>query len=206
VFTATGFLWIEPSQDLRRRGKSAAIAEGRLMLDGVAAKIAGRHPPQRLSQVQEELGVAVAGWMGCTHQRIKARLQLALTTQDKDRVQFFEDALRDQELRTLVERKRLTEVRDLLMDPELARAWWLSRRSDELSDLSWSEFNELLPKTSGQPTELAESERVSEIVSAVVARLADAPEKQELFLATSRTVLQQMGWDDLIRESHPSTD
>ncbi|RPF44758.1 hypothetical protein EDD96_1296 [Streptomyces sp. Ag109_G2-6] len=180
---------------------TAARAAARLALDELGRGIAGKHRPEELECARQKLALAISPWHNPTGRPglwLRARLVLLLPQQDADRSQRHQDALRDVELRLAQERLRRQELaRTVCADQNTARLWWLEQHLDDLSALDWTSFQEaILPVVGTSATESTEAERLAHTLLYVWKRLDAMPGRQARFMATARTLFEQMGWAD----------
>lgn len=199
-FAATGKLTYEPSAELREKGRAAGRAAARLALDAAATAITTRCSPTQIQVAHEELAIALSQWIevkGHPHLRIKACITLGLSPKDRARAQSYEDALRAERLRHEIDRERLIHLRDAVFsDPGVARTWWLDRHRDELAQMSWRDFNEkVLPSVGAIDDAHSRAMRVAHVLAEVIENLGADPGRQKQFIATTRVVLEQMGWE-----------
>lgn len=194
---------VQPTDDLRRKGRAAARAAARLALDRTARAITSRHAPARVHVAQDELALAVGGWAQCEADprlRIKARVTLTLGPEDRVRAQDYDDRLRAERLRHDVDRARLAYLREVVFgDPGTARTWWLDRHQGEASRLSWGEFNEkVLPSIGAAGDTQSRAVHIAHVLAEVIEHLDAEPGRQKQFVETTRIVLQQMGWESIV--------
>lgn len=169
---------------------------------GPTSDITARHSPTQIQVAQEELALAFAAWTeidGYPHLRVKARIALGLNSDNRDRAQSFEDALREERLRQEIVRERLIHLRDAVFaDPVLARSWWLDRQRNALIEMSWGDFNEkVLPSVEAVDDARSRAMRVAHVLAEVMEGLGTDPGRQKQFIATARVVLEQMGWKSI---------
>lgn len=198
-FVATGTLSYQPSAELREKGRPGGRAAARLALNTAASAITARHLPTQIQVAQEELALAFARWIevkGHPHLKVKARITLRLSPENRARAQSFEDALREERLRQEIDRERLIHLRDgLFADPTLARSWWLDRQRNALIQMSWRDFNEkVLPSIGAVDDARSRAMRVAHVLAEVMEDLGTDPGRQQQFIETARVVLEQMGW------------
>ncbi|MFI2640811.1 hypothetical protein [Streptomyces sp. NPDC018610] len=189
----------------------AARAAARLALDELGRGIAGGHQPEELECAQQRLTLAVSPWHspdGYPGLWLRARLTLLLPQQDADRAQKHQNALRDAELRLAQDRLRRQELaRTVCTDGDSARLWWLEQHLDDLSALNWASFRDtILPLVGTSVTERTQAERLAHTLLYVWERLDDVPGRQARFMATTRTLFEQMGWADGFPWPSPSGD
>ncbi|TDD47723.1 hypothetical protein E1288_23960 [Saccharopolyspora elongata] len=146
------------------------------------------------------MALAFARWTevdGHPHLKVKARIALGLTPDDRARAQSFEDARREERLRQEIHRERLIHLRDAVFaDPVLARSWWLDRQRNALIQMSWRDFNEKVLSSVGAVDDThSRAMRVAHVLAGVMEDLGTDPGRQKQFIATARVVLEQMGWN-----------
>ncbi|MFB7983529.1 hypothetical protein [Streptomyces vinaceus] len=178
-------------------------------MDGLGRNIAGKHSPEELECARQRLTLAVSPWHSLdSHPDIwlKARLTLLLPQQDADRAQRHQNALRDVELRLAQKQLCRQELaRTVCADRDTARLWWLERHLDDLSALDWTSFNNtILPLVGTSVAERTQAERLANTLLYVWEQLDSAPGRQARFMATARTLFEQMGWPDEFPWPSPS--
>ncbi|MFD9571460.1 hypothetical protein ACFWBI_16590 [Streptomyces sp. NPDC059982] len=193
-------LRIEPGTDLRAKRRTAVRAAGRLALDDLASIVTAQFLPQQIEVAQEQLALATAEWTeveGHPDLKLRARIGLELSATAQSRAQAYEDALRAERLRHATDRERLTYLQKVVLaDPAIARTWWLDRQREELSKLSWREFNEkVLPVVGTADDAHSRAMQAAPVLAEVMEQLAADPGRHKQFIATFRVVLEQMGWD-----------
>ncbi|MFI0192745.1 hypothetical protein ACH4PW_35045 [Streptomyces sp. NPDC017082] len=201
-FLARGTLThLVPPQATGTHQATAARAAARLALDELGRGIAGDHQPEELECAQQRLTLAVSPWYRPDSHPglcLRARLTLLLPQQDADRAQRHQNALREVELRLAQARLHRQELaRTVCTDRDSARLWWLERHLDDLSALDWASFRDtILPLVGTSVTEHTQAERLAHTLLYVWERLDDVPGRQARFMATARTLFEQMGWAD----------
>ncbi|MFC8176426.1 hypothetical protein [Streptomyces sp. NPDC057325] len=190
---------------------TAARAAARLALDELGRGIVGRHRPEELECAQQRLTLAVSAWHSPDSHPglwLRAQLTLLLPQQDAERAQRHQNALREVELGLAQDRLRRQELaRTVCTDRDSARLWWLERHLDDLSALSWASFRDtILPLVGTSVTEHTQAERLAHSLLYVWERLDDVPGRQARFMATARTLFEQMGWSNGFPWPSPSGD
>jgi hypothetical protein len=180
-------------------------------LDQLGRDIAGEHRPEELECAQQRLTLAVTPWHnpdGHPGLWLRARLSLLLPQQDTDRAQRHQNALREVELRLAQDRLRRQELaRAVCTDRDSARLWWLERHLDDLSALNWATFRDtILPLVGTSVTERTQAERLAHTLLYVWEQLNAVPGQQARFMATARTLFEEMGWDGGLPWPSPSED
>ncbi|MGW7362125.1 hypothetical protein ACWGI8_01555 [Streptomyces sp. NPDC054841] len=180
---------------------TAARAAARLALDELGRSITGKHRPEELECARQRLTLAVSPWHSPDSRPdiwLRARLTLLLPQQDADRAQRHQNALRDVELRLAQDRLCRQELaQTVCADRDTARLRWLERHLDDLSALDWTAFkNTILPLVGTSVTERTQAERLAHTLLYVWEQLDSAPGRQARFMATARTLFEQMGWAD----------
>ncbi|MFF9012387.1 hypothetical protein ACF09C_05365 [Streptomyces sp. NPDC014870] len=189
----------------------AARAAARLALDELGRGIAGKHRPEELECARQRLTLAVSPWRtpdGHPGLWLKARLTLLLPQQDADRAQRHQNALRDVEFQLAQDRLHREELaRTVCADRDTARLWWLERHLDDLSSLDWEAFRStILPMVGTSVSEYTEAERLAHALLYAWERLDAVPGQQARFVATARTLFDQMDWADGFPWPSPSDD
>ncbi|GHJ40664.1 hypothetical protein [Streptomyces sp. TS71-3] len=180
---------------------STARAAAYLALDELGRGIAGEHRPEELECARQTLTLAVSPWHSPDSRPglwLRARLNLLLPQQDADRAQRHQNALRHVELQLAQDRLRRQELaRTVCTDRNTARLWWLERHLDDLSALNWASFKDtILPLVGTSVAERTQAERLAHSLLYVWERLDAEPGRQARFVATARTLFEQMGWAD----------
>lgn len=118
--------------------------------------------------------------------------------QDADRAQRHQNSLREVELRLAQERLRRQELAQAVCtDRDSARLWWLEQHLDDLTALNWTSFKDtILPLVGTSVAERTQAERLAHTLLYVWERLHDVPGRQARFVATARTLFEQMRWAD----------
>ncbi|MFI8424003.1 hypothetical protein [Streptomyces sp. NPDC085479] len=188
----------------------AARAAARLALDELGRGISGKHQPEDLECAQHMLTLAVSPWHtpdGWPDLWFKARLTLLLPQQDADRAQRHQDALRNVELRLAQDRLQRQQLARIVTDRDSARVWWLERHLDNLTSLDWGAFQAVFrPLTGTAVTEDTEAERFARTFLYVWEQLDAAPGRKARFVATARTLFDQMDWADEFPWPSPPDD
>ncbi|MFG2094608.1 hypothetical protein [Streptomyces sp. NPDC048612] len=190
---------------------TAARAAARLALDELGRGIAAEHRPEEVECARQRLILAVSAWQtpdSRSNLWFRARLTLLLPQQDADRAQSHQNALRDVELRLAQDRLRRQELaRTVCTDRDAARLWWLEQHLDDLSGLNWDSFRDaILPVVGTSVAERTQAERLAHTLLYVWERLDAVPGRQARFIATARTLFEQMGWADGFPWPSPSDD
>ncbi|MEU3401239.1 hypothetical protein [Streptomyces filamentosus] len=179
---------------------AAARAAARLALDELGRAISGKHQPEDLENAQHKLTLAVSPWHtpdGWPGLWFKARLTLLLPRQDAERAQKHQDALRAVELRLAQDRLQRQQLTRIVTDRDSARVWWMERHLDDLSGLDWGTFQAVFRPLAGTAVaEDTEAERFARTFLYVWDQLDAVPGRKARFIATARTLFEQMDWAD----------
>ncbi|MFE2885939.1 hypothetical protein [Streptomyces sp. NPDC059272] len=159
--------------------------------------------PEQLTIAQERLNLAAAHWHTSEDTPdlwLKARITLMLTEREADRAQRYQDAIREVTLQLAQEHERRERFRRAVFaTPDAARIWWLDRHLDDLDSLNWDIFKQkILPLVGAADDIQSKAERIAQTILYVWEKLGDNPGQHARFTTTVRSVLDQMGWDDVI--------
>ncbi|MEU1372282.1 hypothetical protein ABZ442_01290 [Streptomyces triculaminicus] len=204
-YSASGVLRCRPAPELRERGRGVVRSVARQALEDIARPITGTHMPSALDEAQNVLALRLSEWGPVAEgsaTEIRARITLRLASDDRARSQAYDDARREQQLRHHLNVDRISYLRsEVLVSADAARAWWIDLHRDGDRPISWEEFNtHVLPYVGNAQDPQSQAMRAAVVLAQVMERLDSDPGRHQQFRATTRVVLQQMGWEDLADE------
>jgi hypothetical protein len=167
-----------------------------------ARSVARGHYPNEVFEAEQQIALRLVDWQPVNEYpglRIRANSVIALIGDDYQRAVQYDESLRAGQLEKALELNRIDYIRQMLADPAVARLWWFERNlKDRLEIDSYEQFEKVvLPLAAKIGVPKDETTRLAEVAAAVVGRLEENPQQQDVLLQVATVLLDKMGWHDL---------